>query len=427
MSAKAVYVGLSLLLVALVGLDICLTVELGRTTEEELESLRASVERLERRVAIERKGTPTRRPARGDGIPTDRFQSPRVEATSAGDAPGGQPQFDRDPAAWLARFHEDSGDWRHGLAIGKLLAALPPEEALRILTEIWGDLSVTHRQQGLKPLVFGGNPKTLDFLDLAATDSDLSVRQRAYSYLQGIAFVDFAEDHEAYLQWAAANKGRPLADVVEEGTRGFVAKLRDVPLDELDAALEDHRGMLQVAINRGRGTETDVKDLVMKAGAGAILEKALSMGDASTQKAALDWVSRMTPDSSWLQTHVAPLLTSSDTGTLTAACYTLGREDVPWARDRLTELMKTNSIVRSSAASALGMMGDARAIPEMISAIVSDPSSKTIYDVGYFGLGKLTGVSYSEKHDGEWWLQWWESNRAHMPEEIRHVTIGRMP
>ena len=68
-------------------------------------------------------------------------------------------------------------------------------------------------------------------------------------------------------------------------------------------------------------------------------------------------------------------------------------------------------------AMALAKIGDARAIPTLIGLIDADNSYDTIHGVGYFGLGhgklgELTGVRYSEFHDGAWWRRWWDSNKS---------------
>ena len=46
-----------------------------------------------------------------------------------------------------------------------------------------------------------------------------------------------------------------------------------------------------------------------------------------------------------------------------------------------------------------------------------------MYGVGYFGLGKLTGVSYSEEHNGAWWLKWWHEHKAEYPEDVRTIDV----
>ena len=64
-----------------------------------------------------------------------------------------------------------------------------------------------------------------------------------------------------------------------------------------------------------------------------------------------------------------------------------------------------------------------RAIPCLIGLIEADNSSDTVYQVGYFGLGKLTGVEYSPFHDGAWWHRWWEKNRGKFAEDVRAMEI----
>ncbi len=74
-------------------------------------------------------------------------------------------------------------------------------------------------------------------------------------------------------------------------------------------------------------------------------------------------------------------------------------------------------------AEALGDIGDPRAIPAMIAMIEADGTYDTVYDVGYFGLERLTGVSYDESHDGAWWRAWWEKNQGRLPESVQGVAI----
>lgn len=62
----------------------------------------------------------------------------------------------------------------------------------------------------------------------------------------------------------------------------------------------------------------------------------------------------------------------------------------------------------------------------MIALIEADNTYDTIYGIGYFGLGKLTGVSYDESHDGAWWREWWEKNKHRYPVEIQALEIPRL-
>ena len=59
-----------------------------------------------------------------------------------------------------------------------------------------------------------------------------------------------------------------------------------------------------------------------------------------------------------------------------------------------------------------------RAIPKLIDLIERDNTHNTIYWIGWFGLGPLTGIQWDKAHDGEWWRQWWEENRADVEARI---------
>jgi hypothetical protein len=78
-----------------------------------------------------------------------------------------------------------------------------------------------------------------------------------------------------------------------------------------------------------------------------------------------------------------------------------------------------------SAARALAEIGDPAAIPGMIEVLLHDRSGRLGYDVGYFGLAKLTGVRWQKEYDGAWWLDWWEKNSRRLPPEVQAIPIRR--
>jgi predicted esterase len=102
-----------------------------------------------------------------------------------------------------------------------------------------------------------------------------------------------------------------------------------------------------------------------------------------------------------------------------------------WAVDPLLAVLRESVITKDEArrtliwdtATALAEIGDPRAIPDMIAAIAHDDTYDTVYGVGYFGLGKMTGVRYDESHNGQWWRQWWERERTRFPEPARSSPI----
>ena len=76
-------------------------------------------------------------------------------------------------------------------------------------------------------------------------------------------------------------------------------------------------------------------------------------------------------------------------------------------------------------AMALGDLGSPRAVPTMIGLIKADNTYDTVYGIGWFGLNKITGVEYDEKHDGAWWQQWWEKNKLRYSASVQALEIPR--
>ncbi len=62
----------------------------------------------------------------------------------------------------------------------------------------------------------------------------------------------------------------------------------------------------------------------------------------------------------------------------------------------------------------------------MIAVIDADNTYKTVYGVGYFGLGRLTGVQYDQSHDGKWWREWWEKNKERYPDDVQRMDIPHL-
>jgi predicted esterase len=80
----------------------------------------------------------------------------------------------------------------------------------------------------------------------------------------------------------------------------------------------------------------------------------------------------------------------------------------------------------SDIAQELVRINDPRAIPVLIGVIDADNSYATVYGLGYFGLGRMTKVSYSPYHDGAWWRRWWEANKEKYPEAARNTPIPEL-
>jgi len=329
---------------------------------------------------------------------------------------------------WLARFRDVGDDWSRGWAVAAEVAKLPPADALRIMTGVWPHLPVPVKEQVLKPFMFdGGHPEALAVLHLAATDGALSVQERAFSYLKDYAFQDFSTDFEGYLRWYAANEHKPLADVLTESAQRFVRDLLALSPSEL--AVRVH-ALRRLDLRAGANAGVDLAEVMRQAGGLRLLEACLLDADPELRSTALSWSSEMGAGEPWLRTWVLPAIEDGskvDPQVLDASFRALGRPSCAWAREPLVAYLRRctpdDPGQASNAASALADIGDARAIPPLIEILLADREGKLRYDVGYFGLARLTGVTWNESYDGAWWLDWWDKNHRRLPPEVQSMTI----
>jgi len=136
-------------------------------------------------------------------------------------------------------------------------------------------------------------------------------------------------------------------------------------------------------------------------------------------------------EESWSRRVLLPFLTpgkppeASDN-----AALVLGSQKFPWAVDPLlmglTNLLSAGESHVWRLATALGEIDSPKAIPILIGIIEADNSYDTVYGVGYFGLGKLTGVKYDPEHSGAWWRSWWNKNKQRAPPEVQALEIPRL-
>jgi len=339
-------------------------------------------------------------------------------------------------ALWLARFQERPDNWRHGLATAKaLVAELSPEEAVRVMTELWSGLGDPHKQQSLKAFAFErGHPGTLAVMNLGATDGALDVQNWALGYLQDYSFQSFGDDYEGYLAWHARWSGSELEDVLAGNAHEFVTGLYGRSVADVADELRDFN---RLDLRPGDNLGVDVAAVFREAGVLSLLEAWLASADEEAIKRAYSWAGALDADETWLRTHVlpalhAPALHDEDTGAVAGAIRALGHGDNPWVVPELIGYLERAVLVPEAdasrsgiwaAASALAEIGDPRVIPTLIGLIAANPCYDTVYGIGYYGLGKLTGVTYSESHDGTWWGDWWNKNRSRFPADVRALPV----
>lgn len=368
--------------------------------------------------------------ARDSGFDEDEAARVEVEAAARGEGRPAEPLTEATLRSWLARFDEAPEDWRHGWAVAEEIAALPPDEALAIMTWVWPHLSVAVKEQALKPFVFhGGHVHALKLLDLAAMDASLSVQSRAFTYLKDYAFQDFANDYEAYLRWAAANRDLPVGEVLTSNAQRFVAELLALTPQELGQRM----GTLdRLDLSPGGPAGVDLAAVLRDAGGLRVLEACLGDADPEVQSRALRWSKTIQADESWLRRWALPSIerpVDIDPSVLHASFAALGRPDCAFARDSIVAYLARSSqgaIAGSKAAArALADIGDPAAVPGMIEVLLHDTTGEMAYDVGYFGLAELTGVKWQESYDGAWWLDWWEKNHRRFAPEVSSREIRR--
>jgi predicted esterase len=342
---------------------------------------------------------------------------------------------------WLRQLNGlKQTDWLVAYQTGRRLAALPPEEGFAFLTEIWGKIGEVGTRQQLLKAWYGNHPRLLDALDLGMNDPSPQVQSWAQNYLQQLTLRDFTEDIQAYKQWRAATRGKPLAEVVVESVRQFVADIAKAEGKEAQKRAELFaRNCSDVFYN-----VPAARNAAIDAGLVTIIERWVvasgerKAGRNSVQLAAegLRALARLNAPEADLRRIAVPLLSKDRPVELrTAAVESLTRKDFPWATDVLIDALKRSldeddrnfRVVASPIAIALAEIGDPKVIPTMIAVVDADNTYDTVYGVGSFGLGRLTGVSYDQSHDGAWWHGWWEKNKERYPAAVQALEIPKFP
>lgn len=125
--------------------------------------------------------------------------------------------FDSAADSWMDAFDEQGTAWRHGLKVAERLSALPGAQGAEILARIWPGISVEHREQVMKPFVFGGgHPNALEVLELGFEDDATSVKERAVLYLHTYAWKNLWLGETTGSAWFAAWRDRPVEEVLRE-------------------------------------------------------------------------------------------------------------------------------------------------------------------------------------------------------------------
>lgn len=315
---------------------------------------------------------------------------------------------------WHQRIVElNEKDWRDAFAVGQQLAKLPPEHGLQVLQAAWkNSTNPSARQQILKAFQFAYHPKLIEVLELGLLDTDAEVQSWALNYLKGLALRDFSSGYTVGKEWVAKQRGRELSLVVRESAEWLAGEMSRAD----DRQLRQHLELLKSEADVVRQATRKVPPVMLWS---ALADK-LDSADPKIVEAALRCAGQLEVDRLWAIRFAVPRLAPEYKSDIRAAAASvLGRKGWDWAVDRLLEVLdgeagsqrKDRGVIWATG-QALAEIGSPRAIPRMIVAIERDETYDTIYGIGYFGLHRLTGVTYDESHDGKWWRDWWEKNMS---------------
>jgi predicted esterase/HEAT repeat protein len=362
-------------------------------------------------------------------------QQPQIATTST---PVAKSPDDASPVVASTQLASLTGDdWRRAFAVGNKLAAMPPDDGWAALQANWAKVpNFEARQQILKAFAFRQqplHPRVLDVMHLGMTDPEPQVRAWAANYLSGLAYQDFAEDSSAYEKWRAATAGKRVNDVAADGATKWAERIKAAETTEQikqEASFIRHvrNDLSRIESARAAAVRAGALDVAVN-----WLRQFPQNGDVVV--GARDLLTALRPDEAYLKRVIVPMLDEQQpVDVRRAAAQTLGRADNKWAvdallvvlRESVTSADKEKKRLIWDVASSLSDIGDPRAIPDMIGAIAHDNTYDTVYGVGYFGLGKMTGVRYDEKHDGAWWRDWWQRERSRFPEPARSSDIPQL-
>jgi hypothetical protein len=273
------------------------------------------------------------------------------------------------------------------------------------------------------------HPRFLAVARLALADADPAVANRALEALAVRYLRLFEGNRDAALAWVARNESRPNDVLLRACAEEYLLRIGWLRGDDLAQAT---RQLSHLTGQAWKDTGIDLADVLHGAGARERIEALLALPEAENRgkAGALRWVDHLAPDRTWLERVVLPVLEdppATDPAVVRCAFAALGRKENAWAIEpllaALVRVPPRNIGAYYGIAGAVARLGDPRAIPTMIGMLAAHEDLTTVYGIGYFGLGPLTGVPYDEAHDAAWWRRWWMENRTRFGPEVAGLEI----
>lgn len=310
-------------------------------------------------------------------------------------------------------------NWTSAFNSARTLKQLDPEEGWDVMRAAWSEMAEAEpKQQLLKAAYVAQHPYLAQILHLGVTDAAPAVQKWAFDFLRSTVLQDFASDYNAYERWRTKYGALMLEDITLAAGRSFAARLNSTTVAqriELVKQIEPSDAFRKQPVMAQVAHETGLVDIFLE----LLVVSELKDNDRSEVAKVLGCLGL---DAKVLNDRIVPLIVEDDS-VRRAALSILGDHAHAAAVPAIVLQMKAE-FDRSKRnqrfqefASALAKIGDVSVIPDLIEIIDRDNTYNTVYMVGYFGLGKLTGVKYDESHDGAWWRDWWQRNhnRFSMP------------
>ncbi len=251
-------------------------------------------------------------------------------------------------------------------------------------------------------------------------DGDFETKNRVRAQLMRYALLNFRDNPELYPEWERRMRGLPRAVVMQRSAQEFADRLKSPDPDQLIQTLH--------AFERPMPSVVKLKDKDLVAALLKFTERPTPRDEwrrtgrvRKAQQLAWRWLRGLqdpkTLDQNMLRRWVKRLGDPTAGDNAHQATETAIAAKSPWLFEELLIHLRNPKAEEFTIGSAFGDLKDKRAIPYLIAEIAAN--SEHIYGYGYFGLGRLTGVRYDKSHDGEWWLRWWDTNKAELPPHVQ--------
>ncbi|MBU0755189.1 MAG: hypothetical protein KJ645_08610, partial [Planctomycetes bacterium] len=365
------------------------------------------------------------------------------------------------PAVWAGEETLTREDWidvvqgieGHEIAafiVGPKITLLEPRFGYEIVRDAWPGITDSKVRSGLLKAFYFSNelkpdkhPYLIKVLHLGMTDPDEKVVGTAAHYLKDYALVDFKEDHASYRAWYEEYGNQPLNSIQSTNRKVMRPELEKKLKEIAEMVRENETGKISVCASEiGAHGEPFVIPMLIglidsdnsywtvygigyfALGSVSLLGKSIKVDYSVFHDGA--WWRRWWEQNKYrfdeeIQKIPIPDFPKTAHGEK-YAYYPRELDTLEGKLGLITEFLRNGDDLYLLA-TEIGKHNDPRAIPQLIGLITADNREDTIYQVGYFGLGRITGVKYSETHDGEWWLDWWEENKTNYPLEVQQTEI----